>query len=581
MLINMNVSKSCEPWPESWRARYAHPVAWDQPFAPLSLTGLFDAAAREHNKAPLVDFYGRRFSYAALHAAARAFAAGLQAIGIAPGDRVGLYLPNVPAYIPAYYGAMMAGATVVNFSPLYTAEELEAQVADSGARLLVTLDVPALLPTAIKVLGASALETLVVARLADFLPFPKGLMVRLFGMGQTVAIPKQPDILQWADLASPKAGRVFTPVPIDPVRDLALLQYTGGTTGIPKGAMLSHQNLTANARQINALDPHANERDMILGALPLFHVFANTAVLNRTVVNGGCIAMLPRFDAGQVFAAIRRTRATSLPGVPTMFQALLDSPQFEGADISSLRVCIAGGAPLPIRLKERWQAQTGVRLVEGYGLTETSGVTTANPYEGDDRPGTIGQPLPGTHVRLLDREDPTRDAPRGEPGELVVSGPQVMQGYWQRPESAASAFADIDGTRWLRTGDVAVAEEDGYFRIVDRIKDMIAVGGFKVFPSQVENVLLQHPAVKEALVLGMPHDLKGEVPRAFVTLNADDDAGEDAGEDASATVLRDWLNDRVGKHERVDAVVLRATMPKTMIGKLDRKALKQEVLAAL
>ncbi len=560
----MNVSNPALPWLE----HYSHPCVWDLDLPPLTLPAMFADAAARQGDAPLVDFMGRNHSYRELHAQALRFAAGLQKMGVVKGDRVGLFLPNVPSYIPAYYGAMMAGATVVNFSPLYSAAELEVQVADSGTRLLVTVDVPALLPTALQVLRSSPLEKLVVSRLADMLPWVKGWAMRLFARKQLTPIPHAAGVIEWRSVVA-NAGDP-APVPLDAMNDLALLQYTGGTTGTPKGAMLTHQNLTANARQVDAIDPHNMDYDLILGALPLFHVFANTAVLNRTVFTGGAVAMLPRFDAEQVFATLRRTRPTSFPGVPTMFQALLDHPKFDPVDFASLRVCIAGGAPLPQALKQRWEAKTGVRLVEGYGLTETSGVVTANSYEGDDRSGTIGQPFPATRVRLLDREDPTRDAPPGEPGELAVAGPQVMQGYWNRPEAAAAAFIERDGIRWLRTGDVAVFEADGYLRVVDRIKDMIAVGGFKVFPSQVEHVLLEHPAIKEALVIGLPDDLMGERPRAFVTLL--DDMVE------SADALRDWLNQRIGKHERVDAVVVRESLPKTMIGKLDRKALKEEAL---
>ena len=333
--------------------------------------------------------------------------------------------------------------------------------------------------------------------------------------------------------------------------------------------MLTHQNLTANARQIAAIDPMRGQRDVILGVLPFFHVFANAAVLNRTVVNGGCIAMLPRFDAGQCLQTLQRVKATAMPGVPTMYQALLDHPALKKTDFTSLRICISGGAPLSLPLKQRFEAATGARLIEGYGLTETSGVVSCNPYEGEERPGTIGLPLPATRVRLLDREDPHRDAAPGEPGELAVQGPQIMQGYWQRPEAAAAAFAERDDGRWLRTGDVATIDADGYLTIVDRIKDMIAVGGFKVFPSQVEAVLEDHPAVREVLVIGVPDPYLGEVPRAYVTLR------EAASTDGAA--LRDWLNARLGKHERVDAVEVRPSLPKTMIGKLDRKALRAEL----
>jgi long-chain acyl-CoA synthetase len=550
---------------------YAHPCEWDQDFAPLAMTELFARSAAQHGNSPLVDFLGRRFLYADILAEARAFAAGLQRAGIVRGERVGLFLPNVPAYVSAYFGAMLAGATVVNFSPLYTAAELEAQVADSGTRLMVTLDVPALLPTALEVQRGSMLETLVVARLADMLPFAKAMLLRLFGRGKTMAVPKAPGIRAWRDFLL--RGDPPAMVEIDPLHDLALLQYTGGTTGTPKGAMLTHQNLSANARQIAAVDPHQGERDVIVGALPLFHVFANACVLNRTIVSGGCIAMLPRFDAGQCLQTLERVGATSMPGVPTMYQALLDHPALARTDFSSLRTCISGGAPLPAPLKQRFEAATGAKLIEGYGLTETSGVVSTNPYEDSERPGTIGQPIPGTRIRLLDKEDPGHDAPPGEAGELAVLGPQVMQGYWHRPEADATAFALRPGAggteRWLRTGDIAMIEADGFVRIVDRSKDMIAVGGFKVFPSQVEEILLQHPSVREALVIGVPDNYHGELPRAFVVLGA--------GSSETAEALAQWLNDRLGKHERVDRVVLRENLPKTMVGKLDRKTLREQV----
>ncbi|GGC28997.1 dicarboxylate--CoA ligase PimA [Novosphingobium marinum] len=551
--------------PEPWRERYVHPCQWDQTFEPLTMTDLFAQAARKFGNDPLVDFYGRRYSYAEHFREARAFAAGLQARGIGRGDRVALFLPNVPIYVPAYFGVMIAGAVAVNFSPLYSAEELEAQVADSGARLMVTVDAASLLPTALKVLRNSALEGVISGSLPRMLPTLKGLAFRLFKRGDLAPIPKSADISTWEDALGDAE-----PAPADyGPDDLALLQYTGGTTGTPKGAMLTHQNLSANARQIEAVDPHRNERDMIAGVLPLFHIFANATVLNRTIYNGGCMALLPRFDAAQCLKMIERTRATSMPGVPTMYQALLDDPSLAGTDFTTLRTCISGGAPLPMPLKERFEDRTRAALIEGYGLTE-SGIVSTNPYEGGEKPGTIGQPLPGTRLRLLDKEDPSKDAAPGDAGELAISGPQVMLGYWNRPDTAAHAFAERDGERWLRTGDIARIDEDGFVRIVDRSKDMIAVGGFKVFPSQVEAVLVEHPAVKEALVIGVLDDYYGEMPRAFVTLQ--DAAG---GEE-----LRDWLNARVGKHERVDSVVVRESLPRTMVGKLDRKALRAEVVDA-
>jgi long-chain acyl-CoA synthetase len=303
-----------------------------------------------------------------------------------------------------------------------------------------------------------------------------------------------------------------------------------------------------------------------LGVLPFFHVFANTCVLNRSVFNGAEIVMLPRFDAAAALATINRTRVTAMPGVPTMYQALLDHPDVSKTDWTSLRICISGGAPMAAELKARFEGVTGATLVEGYGLTESAGVVSANPYEAQGRSGSIGQPIPGTHVRLVHRDDPRQPAPPGEPGELVVKGPQIMQGYWNRPDADDDSF--VDG--WLRTGDVAVIDADGYVRIVDRLKDMIAVGGFKVYPSTIEKILYQHPSVKEALVIGAADAYRGEVPRAYVAL--DEDAEPIDGID-----LTSWLNPQLGKHERVDRVVVRATLPKTMIGKLDRKALRAEI----
>lgn len=547
---------------------YHHPRAWDFPIETTTMPALFGRAVDAHPDRTLVEFLGRKLSYQALHAEARRFAAGLQQAGIGRGDRIGLFLPNVPIYLSAYYGAMMAGATVVNFSPLYSVDELSHQVEDSGTRLLVTVDVKQLYDTAAEVLEKSSLETLVVAELAGMLPLVKSLGLKLFRRS-AVATPDYGNaIVNWRDMLPRTEPRHLDITP----DEIALLQYTGGTTGRPKGAMLSHANLAANAQQVNAIDPFdRKDPDIIMGALPLFHVFANTCVLNRSIVRGATIAMVPRFDAGDVLKTLKRARCTGFPGVPTMFQALLDHPKAAGTDFSHLRICISGGAPLADPLREKWEKLSGVRLVEGYGLTESSGVVSTNPYVAERKNGTIGQVLPQTQLLLLDKENPQVLAKEGEPGELALHGPQIMQGYWNLPEADAEVFVEHHGRKWLRTGDVALIGEDGFVEIVDRIKDMIAVGGFKVFPSQVEDVLQQHPAIRDVLVIGVPDDYKGEVPRAYATLQPDKKA-------PSAETLRDWLNTRVGKHERVDEVVIRKELPVTMVGKLDRKALRLEVL---
>ncbi|QDH33471.1 AMP-binding protein [Porphyrobacter sp. YT40] len=546
---------------------YHHPVPLETVFAPATLPALLERTRAANPQAPFLHFLGRTYSYAEIHADAVRFAAGLQALGIAKGDRVGLFLPNVPIYAAAYYGAMMAGAVVVNFSPLYSVEELSWQVGDSGTRLLVTLDVPELYKTAKKVLDGSALETLVVGRLSDQLPWVKGTALKLLKRKQIADVAYGPSVKSWAAMTPEGAPRAVDITPAD----LALLQYTGGTTGRPKGAMLGHDQLSVNAQQVAALNPFGDPAgECFMGALPFFHVFANTALLNHAMVTGGSIAMVPRFETKQVLETIQKYRCTGFPGVPTMFQAMLDHPDLATTDLSSLKVCISGGAPMPGPVHEKFESVTGVRICEGYGLTESSGVVSANPYDGFRKRGTIGQLVPGTEVILLDKEDPAKLAPEGEPGELAVHGPQVMRGYWNRPEADGDCFVEHGGKRYLRTGDVARQDEDGFFEIVDRIKDMIAVGGFKVFPSVVEDVILEHPAVKEALVIGVPEEYRGEVPRAYVTLNE--------GATASGEELASWLNARIGKHERVDMVVVRESLPKTMIGKLDRKTLRAEVL---
>ncbi len=554
---------------ELWRTRYVHPQQWDTDFAPMTLPQMFDASVARHGNAVLTDFLGARMTYAQVGSHAARFATALVDAGLARGDRIGLYLPNVPDYLIAYYGALKAGAIVVNMSPLYSRAELAHQTADSGTRVVVTTDVPAMFETARALLDDALIDRLIVGNLSGWLPPVKRWLFRRLRHAEVAAIPTDdPRIVRVAAMIAGPAVETLATVAPD---DVALIQYTGGTTGTPKGAMLTHGALTANARQVHSLDPHPTLPDRIVGVLPFFHVFANTCVLNRTVLSGGMIAMLPRFGAKDTLRTIQRVKATSLPGVPTMYQALLDHPACARTDFSSLRVCISGAAPLSEVLKAKFEALTGAKVVEGYGLTETSGVVACNPYDGAGKGGTIGQPIPGTRAMLVDRDDPTLPPRDGEPGELVVQGPQVMAGYWGHADRDDD-FVQTPTGRALRTGDVATIDSDGYIRIVDRLKDMIAVGGFKVFPSQIEGMLYRHPAVKEAIVIGIPDAYHGEMPKAFVTLNAD--------ADVSGEALKTWLNPQVGKHERVAAVEIRDELPKTLVGKLSRKELVAEARAA-
>jgi long-chain acyl-CoA synthetase len=505
---------------------------------------------------------GRTFTYETVARLVDRAAEGFRRLGVTRGVKVGLFLPNCPQYVISYYGAMKAGGTVVNFSPLYTVDELAAQVEDSETDIMVCLDVAQLYGTIAKVFDSTRLKTLVVGNIAEVLPRGKALLYRLFKSRERSTVAYDAAHISFKALLANDGLK--DPPAIDPHKDVALLQYTGGTTGTPKGAILTHANLTANAQQVDAIDPEREADDRILGALPLFHVFANTCVLNRTVLHGGEMALLPKFEVGQALKTIHRKKITAVPGVPTMYQAFLDYPQIGRYDLSSIRVCISGGAPMPQELKERFEAATGATVVEGYGLTESSGVVSVNPYEGLQKPGSIGQPLPGTDIVLVDKDDPTKLAVPGEPGEITVAGPQVMRGYWNRPDETARTF--VDGR--LRTGDVGSMDADGYVYVVDRLKDMIVVGGFKVFPSQLENHLYAHPAVKEALVIGIPDAYLGERPKAFVTLQPEAEAND--------AELLAWLNGHVGKHERAAALEIRQALPKTMIGKLSRKDLVAE-----
>ncbi len=531
----------------------------------MTLPQMFDASVAWHAGAVLTDFLGARLTYGEVGAKAERFAAALIAGGLVKGDRVGLYLPNVPDYLIAYYGSLKSGAIIVNMSPLYSPAELAHQTADSGTRIVVTTDVPAMFDTAKSLLDAGQIDRLIVGNLSGWLPLVKRWLFRRFRAAEVAVIPDgDPRIVRVTAMTSGQGAAPRVGVSPD---DVALIQYTGGTTGTPKGAMLTHASMTANARQVHAIDPHPDMADRIVGVLPFFHVFANTCVLNRTVLAGGMIAMLPRFGAKDTLKTIQRVKATALPGVPTMYQALLDHPDCAKTDFRSLRACISGAAPLAEVLKSKFEAVTGAKVIEGYGLTESAGVVACNPYEGAGKSGTIGQPVPGTIVRLVRRDDPALPCAEGEPGELVIEGPQVMAGYWGYADRAGD-FVTTPTGRALRTGDVATIDDDGYIRIVDRLKDMIAVGGFKVFPSQIEAVLYRHPAVKEAIVIGIPDTYHGEMPKAFVTLNAETQVVGDA--------LKEWLNPQLGKHERVAAVEIRSELPKTLVGKLSRKELVAE-----
>jgi len=545
-----------------WLDHYPEGVDWHAPIPVAPLHTLMQDAGTRFGDRPAFEFLGRRTTWAEAADMTARIAAGLQRLGYAKGDRIGLLLPNCPAYPLMFFGALQAGLTVVNFNPLYTLRELEAQARDAEIKAMATLDLAATYPKAAALLTGGAVGRIIICPFADMLPASKRTMFRMLKRRDRAAPPRDAGHVWLADLATP--GAAPQRVDIDPHRDVAVLQYTGGTSGTPKGAMLSHANLYANTIQgLLWFKDTRMGHERMLAALPFFHVFAMTTVLLFAVHAGAEIIMLPRFELKQAVRAIARHRPTFMPGVPTMFNAIAG---FKGrADLTSIGFCISGGAPLPAEVKARFEARTGCVVVEGYGLTETSPCAVCNPPGGLNKTGSIGVPMPGTTVELRDPDDPARRVPPGERGELCIKGPQVMLGYWRRPEDTAASTTP-DG--FFRTADIAVMDADGYFSIVDRIKDLILAGGYNVYPRVVEDAVYQHPAVAECTVIGIPDSYRGETVKAFVVLRP--------GAALTAPTLLAFLKDHISPIEMPKHIEFRDTLPRTLIGKLSKKELVAE-----
>ena len=555
-----------QPGTYQWLNRYPEGVDWHQRFAPAPLHHLLDEAAAKYATRPCTNFLGKVLSYGEIARQAERAAAGLQRLGVKKGSKVGLLMPNCPTFIVYYFATLKAGGTVVNYNPLYTLEELSFQVKDSDTELMVTLDLKLLFDKVEGLMKAGTLKRAIVASFPALLPGAKSVLFKLF-KGKDLAHPTKSavsgNLIADAEVRN-NGGRYDTPA-IDASADVAVLQYTGGTTGTPKGAMLTHANVAINCRQGAAWATHlvqGNER--VLAALPFFHVFAMTAVMNFALAYGAEIVIMPRFVLDDAMKLIDKTKPSVMPGVPTMFIAMLNHPKLASFDLSSLKFCLSGGAPLPVDVKQKFERLTGCKLVEGYGLSEASPSVTCNPLEGPVKEGSIGQPLPGTVVSLRDLADPIREVPQGEKGEICVKGPQVMKGYWKRPEETANQFVGD----FLRTGDVGVMDEDGFIFIVDRIKDLIICSGYNVYPRRIEEAIYEYPAVEEVTVIGISDGYRGEAPKAFIKLKA--------GAAATEADIRKHLEAKISKIEMPAEIEFRDALPKTMIGKLSKKELKAE-----
>lgn len=554
-----------------WLASYPTNVKWDQTFTPRPIFSLLDDAVARHAARPCTNFLGKVLSYGDIAELVNRAAAGLQRNGVGKGSRVGLFLPNSPTYIVYYFAVLKIGGIVVNYNPLYTLEELTFQVRDSGTDLMVTLDLKLLFDKVEGLIQSGVLARAVVCSFTSLMPAPKSILFRLFKGKQLAHVSRSPivgRILQEADLLADDGH--FEPPEIDLENDTAVLQYTGGTTGTPKGAMLTHANVYINVLQAVAFAPNLDVGEhKVLGILPFFHVFAMTVVLNFGIAKAAEIVIMPRFVLDDAMQLINDTRPTVMPGVPTLFNAIINHPNLKSYDISSLKYCLSGGAPLAVEIKQKFEELTGCRLVEGYGLSETSPIVTSNPLDGPVKPGSIGLPLPGTIVSLRDLSDPRREVGPGERGELCVRGPQVMKGYWRKPEETDEQF--VDG--FLRTGDVAVMDDDGFFYIVDRMKDLIICSGYNVYPRRIEEAIYEHPAVEEVTVIGIKDKHRGEAPKAFIKLKE--------GMTATESEIFCHLESKLSRIEMPAKIEFRDSLPKTMIGKLSKKELKQEEEARL
>jgi long-chain acyl-CoA synthetase len=549
-----------KPWLKFWPEGVPQTIGYPK----ISLPQMLRNAAQKYPDNSATVFYGARISYRELDNLTDRFATALQHLEVKKGDRVAIYLPNCPQFVIGYYGALKAGAIVVACSPLYKGRELEYQLNDSGAETILTLD--ALYPVVSSVRERTRLRNVISTSLLDYFPPVLGVLARFTGKLKKIPCPGTINLKELLSRYPASASQVS----IDPKKDIALLQYTGGTTGIPKGAMITHFNMVVNAVQIACWLPTIEGKDIHLSVLPFFHIYGMSVAMNSPIYAATTVILIPRFEAKTVLEAIVKYQTTVFCGVPTMYIALLNYPGLKKYDLSSIRSCFSGAAPLAVEVQKRFEEVTGGRLVEGYGLTETSPVTHINPLDKKEknRPGSIGIPIQDTESKIVDLDTGATDLPPEETGELVIRGPQVMTGYWNRQEETERALRN----GWFYTGDISRMDRDGYFYIVDRKKDMINVSGLKVWPREVEEVLYEHPAVKEAGVIGISDPYRGETVKAFVSLK-----DEYEGKVTQEEVIK-FCKERIASYKAPQYVEFRKEMPKTAVGKILRRVLKEETL---
>ena len=568
---SQNELLSSRPWIRFYEEGV--PAELDIPDRPL--TWLLDHTVNHYPGQTAIIYYGTKLSYAQLSSLANRFAIGLQRLGIQKGDRVAIALPNIPQYPIAFYGALRAGAVVVPTNPLYTEREMQHQMADAGARILVMLD--DFYPTVRKVRANTALEHVILTSPADYLP---PLLHTLYPLSQRGAKHPEPKLTEkerhedktlhsMREMLQSHAHKGNVEVFNLPVQtasdDLAVLQYTGGTTGLSKGAMLTHHNLLANALQTRHWTPKARDaKEVTLCVAPFFHSYGLTVGMNLSIYAAATMVLLPRFKANDVVKTIRQYRPTLMPGIPTMYLAIMREAAKHPEYLSSIKYCISGASALPAKIQTDFEAMTHSKLVEGYGLSEAAPVTHCNPLTENCRNGSIGLPLPNVEAAILDQKT-SEPLPVGEQGEIVVKGPNIMKGYWNRQQENEAIF--VNG--WMRTGDIGKMDADGYFYVVDRAKDMIIASGFNVYPREVEEVLFQHPSVLEAAVAGAPDEYRGETVAAFIVLKP----GIVANDETRQSIIT-YCKQNLAAYKVPKIIEFRDNLPKSLIGKVLRRELK-------
>jgi long-chain acyl-CoA synthetase len=549
-----------------WLASYEKGVPERITYQEVCLPDILKRTARKFPNKHALLFEGYKLTYQALDEMVNRFAAALKSFGIQKGDSVAILLPNIIPCVAAYFAILRIGGIAVMNNPLYSDRELEHQFNDSGAGILVTLDL--LGNRMIDLRSKTQVRQIIYTSIGDYLPFPKNLLFPLVAKKKNLAADVKPaeNVYKWKDILA----RNVTPPPAVELSfdDVAMYQYTGGTTGISKGVMLTHGNLSKQVQQIAAWFPAFGSDEIMLGALPFFHVFGLTTAMNLAVYMGWGDILVPKPQPEPLIRAIQKFRPTFAPLVPTMYIGILNHPYIDKIDLTSIKGCFSGSAPLPVEVLRDFENKTGAVIVEGYGLTESSPVTHVNPFAGGKRKvGSIGIPIPDTECRIVDLNDGVSDLPVGESGELLVKGPQVMKGYWNKTGETAATLTD----GWLHTGDIAKMDEEGYFYIVDRKKDMILSGGLNVYPRDIEEVFYEHPKVQEAAAIGIPHPTRGESVKVFVTLKE--------GRSATSEELIEYCKGKMATFKLPTEIEFRNELPKTNVGKILKKDLKSEEMA--